>query len=624
METTSRLQRIFIGILQGAAGFVCSMVCVLDHYPLVPAFFAANCLLQEHSVFLYIGMIVGIGYFMPLGMIVKYIVILVVVALAIRFYMWANKNCGGFAAGIIAGAITVMLNFSGHTLSAADRSELITGISEGVIVMGLTILFHYAFTMLTELQISFFRKEEEDFPGESAPGEGDGRMLAFASAVDGLSLAFANMGRETENSLTENMSVLEREITGKLCASCEGCAICWNENQLSLSGKIRNLLQAVAAHETKDEILKNKYVTDCPRYPHMVEEAVNAFGRMELNQAWYKRLLENRMVIAQQLDAMSDLLEDFTRQDRRVDAKSRVLLAKISFEIKERGLLAEELHIYEDAEKRKNVKARVSSKWGGGIPSRNYLRALEKAMHMPMRLEMEAKSVLTKEVVSLTAYEDTRYYTMQGIAGKKKNGSSVSGDSFAMFGMDNGKYYVALSDGMGSGGQANMESEMVVDLLQKFLEAGFQKDTAIRMMNSAMVLKGENDSYSTLDLADIDLYSGSLELTKIGSAATFIKHGEDVECMTSTSLPAGAYPDPEPENRKVPLQDGDFLVMMTDGVLEYLHVKNPEAKMKELLADIDTDNAGVLAKKLLEKTLFITGNYAMDDMTILAVGIWEK
>lgn len=624
METTSRLQRIITGVLQGAVGFLCSMVCVLEHYPLVPAFFAANCLMQERSVLFYIGMIVGIGYFMPLNMIVKYIVILVVIALAIRFYMWANKTCGGFAAGIIAGAVTIMLNFSGNALSASDRNELITGISEGVIVMGLTVLLHYALTILMELQISFVGRKEEDFFDGEEPAGGDGRMLAFASAVDGLSLAFANMGRETESSFAENMSVLEREITGKLCASCDGCAVCWNQNQLSVSGKIRKLLAAVAAHETKDEILKSGYVTECPRYPHMVEEAVNAFGRMELNQAWYKRLLENRMVIAQQLDAMSDLLEDFTRQDRNVDARSRVLLAKISFEIKERGLVAEELHIYEDENKRKYVRARVASKWGGGIPSRNYLRALEKAMHLPMRLEMESKSILTREAVTLTAYEDTRFYTMQGIAGKKKNGSAVSGDNFSMFGMDNGRYYVCLSDGMGSGAQASQESGMVVELLQKFLEAGFQKETAIKMMNSAMVLKGENNSYSTLDLADIDLYSGALLLTKIGSAATFIKHGEKVECIRSHSLPAGAGLDPEPENAARSLSDGDFLVMMTDGVLEYLHVKDPEDKMAEMLSDIETDNAGALAKSILEKALFITGNYAMDDMTVLAVGVWEK
>jgi stage II sporulation protein E len=82
--------------------------------------------------------------------------------------------------------------------------------------------------------------------------------------------------------------------------------------------------------------------------------------------------------------------------------------------------------------------------------------------------------------------------------------------------------------------------------------------------------------------------------------------------------------DPEPESIRRQLEKGDFLVMVTDGVLEYLHTKDPETKLAELIGDIDTDNAGALAKTLLERVLLITGNYAMDDMTILTLGIWEK
>jgi stage II sporulation protein E len=623
METERTLQKIGKGLLQGAVGFFCSAPCLLGHYPLVPAYFAANCIEQEHSLLLYVGMLAGIGYFMSLNMIVKYVVILVASAIAIHFYQWANRKCSGWAAGIIAGFVTILISFSGQAFALSDREELILSVSEGVLAAGLTLLFHFAFTMLSELQFSFRRQQEDPVYEESPYGEGN-RMLAFATAVDGLSLAFSGAGKEQEITLEENVGNLEREITGKFCAACDGCGVCWEQRNGLLAGRIHQLIRAVAEHKPKDELLKNAYVNDCPRYPVMVEEAVNAFGRMELNQAWYRRLMENRMVIAQQLDAMSGLLEDFTRQDRNLDSTSRVLLARIAFEVKERGLLTDELHIYEDGAGHRYVKARVSSKWGGGIPSRNYLKALEKAMHLSLRLEQDAKSVLTREPVYLTVYEDTAFYTMQGIAGKKKNGSSVSGDSFAMFGMDTGNYYVCLSDGMGSGTQASQESGMVVELMQKFLEAGFGKDTAIRMMNSAMVLKGEDNTFSTLDLAEVDLYSGMLELTKIGGAATFIKRGEKVECIQSASLPAGVTLNAEPESIRRQLEKGDFLVMVTDGVLEYLHTKDPELKLTDLIGDIDTDNAGVLAKTLLERVLLITGNYAMDDMTILTLGIWEK
>ncbi|MCM1561953.1 MAG: serine/threonine-protein phosphatase, partial [Butyrivibrio sp.] len=129
---------------------------------------------------------------------------------------------------------------------------------------------------------------------------------------------------------------------------------------------------------------------------------------------------------------------------------------------------------------------------------------------------------------------------------------------------------------------------------------------------------------STLDFAELDLYTGDLEMTKIGAAASFLKHRQEVTCLSCASLPAGVDASYEGEPLHTKMADGDFLVMVTDGVLEYLHVKNPEAKFAEMISEIQTDNAGALAKKLLEHVMLFTGGHAMDDMTIVVTGIWEK
>ena len=80
---------------------------------------------------------------------------------------------------------------------------------------------------------------------------------------------------------------------------------------------------------------------------------------------------------------------------------------------------------------------------------------------------------------------------------------------------------------MGSGSAACKESEMVLDLVERFLEAGFSVETAIRMMNSAMVMKGESDLYSTVDLCMVNLYDGAADFYKIGAAGSFIRHGQE-------------------------------------------------------------------------------------------------
>lgn len=620
-------QSLLTGLLAGILGFLCCGPHVLGVYPLVPAYCAGCALYMRNSILIYLGVLAGIGCFMPAGTAVKYVFIILIISMAVRMYRWANGRCSSGVAALLAGLVTTAMNCSGILFDSMERQEIIRGVSEGVFVTGFTLLFHYISGVGLEALRTLLQKNKNRDPifrEQEAYGEAQGRIQAFAEAVDGLSAAFSLATQRPGFTGTESVAALEREVTGKLCASCEGCGVCWQEKRQTISAKIQRMLLAVVAHSPREEILKSHYMEECPRYPGMVEEALWAFSRMELNEAWYKRLQENRMMVARQLDAMADALQDWNKGVRNVDGESKLLMARIRYEVREKGLVPENIHILEDEQGRRIIKATVRSKWGGGIPAKNYRYALERAVGMSLRLQQDARSIFTQEAVAVNAYEDTCYEVLTGSASKKKEGSSISGDNSCLFELEDGRYVLCLSDGMGSGPGAGRESDMVVDLMEKFMTAGFSSETAIQMMNSAMVLKGEDDSYSTLDFASIDLYTGELEMTKIGGAASFIRHGEEVFCIPGGTLPAGAVSDAgvPPVHRK--LTSGDFLVMVTDGVLEYLHVKNPEEKISEMIRMIQTDNAEVLAKKLLEHVMLFTGGHAFDDMTVIAAGIWEK
>ena len=161
MKEKHVLQKIAKEVLRGVLGFFCSMISLMGYYPFVPAFFAANCLIPGYSVLLYIGMIAGIIYFMTLTSVVKYIFLLAVIAISIRFYFWANGRCKGSVAGILAGCVTVILNLSGSVFAGNDKNELVLGISEGLVVIGLTIALHYLMSMLSEMKGSLFRGKKE-------------------------------------------------------------------------------------------------------------------------------------------------------------------------------------------------------------------------------------------------------------------------------------------------------------------------------------------------------------------------------------------------------------------------------------------------------------------------------
>ncbi len=125
-----------------------------------------------------------------------------------------------------------------------------------------------------------------------------------------------------------------------------------------------------------------------------------------------------------------------------------------------------------------------------------------------------------------------------GIAKEKKKNSIVSGDSNVKTRLDDGKYLVALSDGMGSGEEAKQKSKTAVNMLSKMLSSGFDKDTSLELINSSMYVDSKEDSFATLDIAIFDLYTGNMEFMKNGACPTFIKNGRKVDIVKSVSLPA--------------------------------------------------------------------------------------
>lgn len=301
-------------------GLAASMLCIMGYYPVVPAFYTACCLDKKRNFLLYIGLVVGMGWCMPVAAIVKYLFILFVLGIAIRFYIWANRRCSGWTAGMIAGITTIAMNTSGLLILNMEKKALILGISEGVIVFALAVLFHYGIGMGSQIFRERHKNRVEEEGVETMVGmDPQGRIHAFAEAVDELSVAFSAMDGRQKPKQQDHLDILAQEITGKLCADCDGCVVCLEQQKPDFWIKIRRMLQAVAQHSTKEEILSQNFMEECPRYSGMVEEAIWAFSRMELNEAWYHRLQENRKVIADQLDAMADALQDWDQGIRCMD-----------------------------------------------------------------------------------------------------------------------------------------------------------------------------------------------------------------------------------------------------------------------------------------------------------------
>lgn len=592
---------------------------IMGCYPLVPAYFAALYLEEVKGIWLAGAMYIGMLYFMPLTAAVKYAVAVLVIAAMIKLVRWANEGCPAYIAGILSAVTTMILSFSGGLLQWKAQPKMWAMIFEGIFIFGAVMLInrllHEFFTWKWEI------KETEQVVVEKRNEE---RLRGYAESFQGLSQVFQSMSVKKNNFSPEELGRIQNELTGKVCANCDSCALCWERDGTPLYGILSKIITSVINVGEVQKENQQELKEYCKRSSDMIEEAVRVFEKAKLNRAWYNRLLENRQTIAEQLDAMAYIMQDCAKEEEVLDKVEKRKMAEIRYRAKEYGIVIDEIHLRMGVEGHLKLEAKLHSKRGGCISIKTFQKIVQHVLEKELRVQEECKSFITKEVVEFRLFEDTKFRSVQGISRLKKDGAQISGDNFSFLEMENGKLMLGLSDGMGSGTTACKESEMVLDLVERFMEAGFSVETAIRMMNSAMVMKGDSDLFSTVDVCNIDLYSGNAEFYKIGAAASFIKRGKEVTCYSADSLPVGVGTNPEIERKQTSLKNGDFVVMVTDGVLEYLHVPKPEETMREIIESIDTSHPGILVKKMMERILLFTGGKVQDDMTILATCIWEK
>ena len=177
---------------------------------------------------------------------------------------------------------------------------------------------------------------------------------------------------------------------------------------------------------------------------------------------------------------------------------------------------------------------------------------------------------------------------------------------------------------MGSGIEAFKESEIVVELLEQFLESGFSQETAARMVNSALLLKGREGMFSTVDICEVDLYTGICDFLKAGASSTFIKRDHWVESIASENLAAGLVQQLDFDTASRKLYHGDYLIMMTDGVLDALPAEREEETMKEIIMDVREKEPREMGRGILERVLGYSDYHARDDMTVVVAGLWKK
>lgn len=601
---------VYVAAILAAAGNVAGV------YPFVPGVFVLGFMLGLNRSLLFLCSLAGLFVFVPLVSMIKYMIAIFAAVIWIKGMEWYRQSCPGWVAAIIGGATVFAAGQFCAMLHLKDASNLAISILEALFVAGFVqILVRYGYL--------FFQWEPFRRPAPQILVGGGRRLAYYAESFEKLSKTFGQMNRYKEDFTAEELGRMQSEVAGRVCVTCGQCGACWEQENAPMYQVLYRFLQKLQAG-TLNENSAQEIQQYCPYSNQLIGQVMQIFEKASLNMAWYNRLQENREVIAQQLDAMAYIMEDCARENEDISQQEGRLIANIKYYCREQGILFHQIKVMKTANGKKILYLQCRSGSQRCIPVRELAKQFSGFGEERFVALQENPVLLGDEEAVLAFAEDDRYAVYHGLARRIKDGEQISGDNFSFLSLQDGHFVMSLSDGMGSGMLASRESEMVIDLLEKFLEAGFHPDAAIKMMNSAMVTHGEHNLFSTVDVADIDLDSGRCSFYKVGGISSFIKRKNLVEQISCVNPPVGFLSKMEIQTADVCLEQGEFVIMVSDGVLEHLYVEQAEETMMDIISDIETTNARQMAKQILDRILLYTGGTVRDDMTVLVAGLWEK
>ncbi|HJJ06497.1 MAG TPA: SpoIIE family protein phosphatase [Clostridiaceae bacterium] len=355
-----------------------------------------------------------------------------------------------------------------------------------------------------------------------------------------------------------------------------------------------------------------------------------AYRISNLNFIWKKKVDESKKNVSTQLEGVSEAISNLAEEisPRQVEKfvaekeKIKIFLKQKEIDIKDISIKQEETGRY-SVTLYTGVCENVD---GTQCNIKKIAQILSKVLNSDMVLQKQECGLrLNKENCMYTYISKDKYGLQVGIAKSTKKGSPVSGDTSIQTKLDDGKYLLALSDGMGSGPEARKSSKIAIKMLERLLTSGFEKDTSIKLINSTLSANTEEDMYATLDIQILDLYSGNIEFIKNGACPTYIKRDNEVQILKSESLPTGILEDIDLEVYDKDLEDGDIIVMCSDGILdsntEYL---NKELWVKYLLEDIQTDDVQKIADIIVNEARDNDYGSEKDDMTVIVAKVKKR
>lgn len=435
---------------------------------------------------------------------------------------------------------------------------------------------------------------------------------------------FANLEGKEDNLLYDDLASNNEGILDEIFDIMLKKDVITRKEIVQIFANHNNYIMGFSTDSKEDEYVAQNDIDEVVR-------AINSSYRIsKINFVWKKKLDEKKKTMSTQLNSVSEALSNLANQ---ITTEEQDPYKEEKEEIK--ALLKDkEINLKDITIKQEESGKYIVSLYTGICDSMDGKDCGIKKISRILAKVLQEKMIIQKQKCGLRADDDTCMYKFTsedkfgvqvGIAKSKKADSIISGDTTTQTRLEDGKYLLAISDGMGSGPEARKSSKIAIKMLERLLTSGFNKDTALKLINTTISDNTDEDMYATLDVNILDLYKGEMNFIKNGACPTFIKRRGKVEILKSIALPTGILDNIDLIEYNYELQDGDIIVMCSDGVLDsskdYL---NKELWIQEVLEEIETDDSQRIADILLNEARDNDFGKEKDDMTVIVCKINKR
>lgn len=454
-------------------------------------------------------------------------------------------------------------------------------------------------------------REEDGYTDERRRDCVQKKLEASAQAFHALyeSLRGTFRGRAAN---TEDAAVIFDRAADRICRRCALRGTCWDRDYVTTFNALNDATQAMLDRgrgEAGD--FPNHFSSRCARFPAFLGAVNEELSAFLCRKQYNNRIRDSREAVCRQYEQLSEVLHNAAEELGQELTPDPVRQRRLRQHLTVLGLEGDAAVFYDQAHR---LRAEISGSACQRLEAKEELDTIMSLMGVPMRREEGDRGE------RLVLIQAEPLMAIAGIAAKKKDGETVSGDAGTWFKRPDGRLYVLLCDGMGSGAAANRESSLAVRLLEQFLQAGVETEHALVILNSALALKGEEDGgFTTVDLLEMDLFTGECAVFKFGAAPTYIRKGAAVQRIAGSSLPAGltARGEVRPDCTRLRLGPGDCVLMVSDGICG----TQDDTWLRRRLEDFQGSSPKDLVRTLITDG---PGEGATDDRTALMICLTKR